>query len=144
MRALFALLAAAAAAVPAYSGSVSVYSSSRFENLQSKDRTVMLHFYSPTSRVCLAQVKILDRIVDDPGAYVPAVLSVDFETAAGLRDRFDVKAPGALLLFKGREMVGDSVGLYTERDIRAFIRDSRMAFRSRPGPRVKRVYRPKR
>jgi len=55
-----------------------------------------------------------------------------------------VTAASTLIVFRGKNVIGRSAGLFTEDEIRQFIEGARFRSRARPKPKPKRTYRPKR
>lgn len=131
-------------ASPACGQALRSFDLARFEALGAARRTMVVQFYSDNCAVCPQQEEMLKRVASEPGPLTPAFFQVDFNASRDLREIYGVTNPSELLVFKGRALIGRGSGLYTERDIRALIRDSRMRARGRPRPRQKRTFRPKR
>jgi thioredoxin 1 len=86
------------------------YSAELLAERQQTGRSVALHFCASWCTTCAAQKQVLAELQDDPSLEEMRVLVVDFDREKALRHKLKVKRPGAIIVFKGAQEVGRSVG----------------------------------
>jgi thiol-disulfide isomerase/thioredoxin len=138
------ILLLALAAASAWAGGLTPFNASRFAALQAEDRTTVLYFFSASCGVCPQQQETLKRVASEPGPLTPTVFEVAFSPSDEVCRRYEVTAASTLIVFRGKNVIGRSAGLFTEDEIRQFIEGARFRSRARPKPKPKRTYRPKR
>lgn len=144
LAALLGFLILTAGAAPAEAPGIQPYGDALFAKLAAEGRSIVLHFTSPSCPVCASQDAALERLAAEPGGHTPAFLRAAYSAGDKLAARHGVDAPSTVLLFRGERLLARSVGLLTEDDLSAFLRDARMRARARPASRPKRSYRVKR
>lgn len=127
-----------------FAGTFEMFGDEKFALSQTQERTILLHFYRLGCPVCDEQVKALKELAAIGGALSPVSLMVEFDKEQEIRSLYGVTAPSTMLLFKGKRLIGRSVGKMRIQEIRDFVRESRMNARGLPPRRPKRSILPKR
>lgn len=137
---LFLLLGPGAASCAA----LEAYSPSAFAAWAEKDRVIVLQFRSPGCSVCPRQELALERLSREEAKPVPVFLQAHYDREEELRRKYKVEGASALLVFRGQRLLGSSMRLYTEEDIRSFLHQILLQDRGKPKQRPARRAGPRR
>jgi hypothetical protein len=128
----------------AFAGEMENFDEAKFESLTYQEKTVLVQFYGVGCGMCKEQEKALKIISSEDTPLAPFVFVADLTSEAQLARTYKVRAPGVILIFKGKRLIGEAAGLLTVGELKNFVRESRRNARGLPAPRRRRPYRPKR
>ena len=81
-----------------------------FAAAQGAGRPIIIEVTAPWCPICKTQRPILKALSEQPRFKDLAIYEIDFDTQKALMRRFDARMQSTLIVFKGREEVGRSVG----------------------------------
>mgnify|MGYP000126638224 CR=1 FL=1 len=81
-----------------------------FAAAQGAGRPIVVEVTAPWCPICKAQRPLLKALSEQPRFKDLAIYEIDFDTQKALMRRFDARMQSTLIVFKGREEVGRSVG----------------------------------
>lgn len=92
-----------------------------FKAAQESGQPVLIEIHADWCPTCRAQEPILERLSKMPGFAKLARFRVDFDQQKSAVKQFGAKYQSTLVLFKGKDEVGRSVGETDEAKIRALL-----------------------
>ncbi len=81
-----------------------------FAAAQAAGRPIVVEVTAPWCPICKAQRPILKALAEQPRFKDLTVYEIDFDTQKSLMRRFEARMQSTLVVFRGREEVGRSVG----------------------------------
>ena len=105
-----ALGAALALSPLASAMSPQTYNQKTFEAAQAAGKPILLHITAPWCPTCKAQSPILSKLEATPKFKNLVVLNVDFDSSKPLLRTLHVAQQSTLIVYKGKQEVGRSVG----------------------------------
>lgn len=117
---LVILLAVAAKA--SFAGEIKPYSQAEFDELTSQGKPVLLDVYANWCPTCRSQRPTIDNLMAQPQYKNVTMLVIDFDNAAALLKIYHVRMQSTLIVFKGKQEVGRSVGDTNPTSIEALVR----------------------
>lgn len=107
---LGAAVIAGGAATAARGGERIAFSAAAFEAAQAADRPILIDIWASWCPTCRTQKPIIARIVADPRFAEMVVLEVDYDRQKDIVRQFGVRMQSTLIVFRGRDEIGRSVG----------------------------------
>ncbi|TXN26746.1 thioredoxin family protein [Methylobacterium sp. WL19] len=104
------LTTALLAAAPYGASAAEPFDEAAFAAAQGAGRPVIVEVTAPWCPICKAQRPLLKALSEQPRFKDLAIYEIDFDTQKALMRRFDARMQSTLIVFKGREEVGRSVG----------------------------------
>ncbi|MGU3539303.1 thioredoxin family protein [Methylobacterium sp. A54F] len=86
------------------------FTAEAFAAAQAAGRPIVVAVAAPWCPICRAQKPILTQLLAAPRFKELAVFTIDFDTQKDLMRRFDARQQSTLIVFKGANEVGRSVG----------------------------------
>ncbi|MFA6092049.1 MAG: thioredoxin family protein [Elusimicrobiota bacterium] len=120
------------------------YSAAALSLQQQKGGYAVVQFDSSDCSLCPRQAAALDRLSADPYWKSVLFLRARYEQEAALRNAYGVSSMATVLVLRAGRVIGRSVGMYLEEDLRGFLIRSRMQDRGRPRSRPARRFGPHR
>ena len=117
----FAAVIAVAAPVAAFAGEWRSYESAAFADAQQAGETIFVAVHADWCPSCRAQRPILDVLVDEPAFENAVAFVVDFDTQRDFLAEHQVRYQTTLLVFKGEDETGRSLGERNEGRIRSLF-----------------------
>lgn len=102
MAVLAAVLPGTALAVP--------FDEAAFEAAQAAGRPILVEVTAPWCPICKTQAPIIAKLKAEPRFKDLQVFEIDFDSQKALLRRFDARMQSTLVVFKGRQEAGRSVG----------------------------------
>ena len=119
------LIAAAAASIfaldPALAMSPQPFDAKAFADAQKAGRPILVAIHASWCPTCKAQTPILSELTADPKFKNLAYFVVDFDSQKDLVERFDARMQSTLVVFKGNDEEGRSVGDTNRASIEALL-----------------------
>jgi thiol-disulfide isomerase/thioredoxin len=81
-----------------------------FEAAQAAGKPILVEVTAPWCPVCKTQAPILARLKAEPRFKELATFTIDFDSEKALLRKFDVHTQSTLIVFKGKQEAGRSVG----------------------------------
>lgn len=107
---LGAAVVAGGAATAARGGERIAFSAAAFEAAQATDRPILIDIWASWCPTCRTQKPIIARIVAEPRFADMVVLEVDYDRQKDVVRQFGVRMQSTLIVFRGRDEIGRSVG----------------------------------
>ena len=107
---LGAAVVAGGAATAARGGERIAFSAAAFEAAQAADRPILIDIWASWCPTCRTQKPIIARIVAEPRFADLVVLEVDYDRQKDVVRQFGVRMQSTLIVFRGRDEIGRSVG----------------------------------
>ena len=107
---LGAAVVAGGAATAAHGGERIAFSAAAFEAAQATDRPILIDIWASWCPTCRTQKPIIARIVAEPRFADMVVLEVDYDRQKDVVRQFGVRMQSTLIVFRGRDEIGRSVG----------------------------------
>ncbi|KQP16413.1 thioredoxin family protein [Methylobacterium sp. Leaf93] len=104
------LLTTALLAAPYAASAAEPFDEAAFAAAQGAGRPIIVEVTAPWCPICKAQRPILKAVSEQPRFKDLTIYEIDFDTQKALMRRFDARMQSTLIVFKGREEVGRSVG----------------------------------
>lgn len=95
-----------------------------FDAAQKADRPILVEIHAPWCPVCKAQEPILKKLGDDPKFKSMVSFKIDFDSQQAIWRQFKVRSQSTLIVFKGKQEVGRSVGDTNPKSIEALLAKS--------------------
>jgi len=105
-----AMMASAAAIVPALADSLTTFDANAFADAQKAGKSILIAVHATWCPTCKAQAPILNELRADPKFKGLVYFVIDFDADKDLLKRFDVGMQSTLIAFKGETEVGRSIG----------------------------------
>jgi thioredoxin 1 len=110
----FAVIGAALLAVPrisaAWAGAHTPFSNDAFQKAQAVGKPILIDVYASWCPVCKAQQPILGELTSEPKFKNLEVFRIDYDSQKDALRRFGVNRQSTLIVFKGTQEMGRSVG----------------------------------
>jgi thioredoxin 1 len=120
-RAGLALLVTACAAMSAMAAERSVFDQKAFAEAQSKGQSILIDISAPWCPTCAAQKPIIEKLAAEPQYKDLAIFDVDFDSRKDVLRLFGAQRQSTLIVFKGSEETGRSVGSTDAGEIGALL-----------------------
>ncbi|MCB1536562.1 MAG: thioredoxin family protein [Rhodoblastus sp.] len=101
---------AAFAIAPAVAGQRADYTPAAFEAAQQAGKSILVEVHATWCPTCKAQTPILSKLEAEPRFADLAVFHVDFDTQKDALRKFNAQKQSTLIVFKGVNETGRSVG----------------------------------
>jgi thioredoxin-like negative regulator of GroEL len=98
-----------AMADPASAGETA-FTPEAFESAQKADKPILVEVHAVWCTTCKAQIPILSKLTTEPKFKDMVVLRVDFDDQKDIVKKFGVQMQSTLIVYKGYQEVGRSVG----------------------------------
>ena len=98
------------------------YDAKAFAAAQAAGKPILLHITAPWCPTCKAQTPILSKLEAEPNFKDMVVLNIDFDSKKDLLRQFNVRSQSTLVVFKGKQEVGRSVGDTDAASIEALLK----------------------
>ncbi len=98
------------------------YDAKAFAAAQAAGKPILLHITAPWCPTCKAQTPILSKLEAEPNFKDMVVLNIDFDSKKDLLRQFNVRNQSTLVVFKGKQEVGRSVGDTDAASIEALLK----------------------
>jgi thioredoxin 1 len=86
------------------------YDQKAFDAAQAAGKPILVEVHAPWCPTCKAQAPILSRLKADPRFKQLASFTIDFDTQKDLLKKFNVQRQSTLIVFKGKQEAGRSIG----------------------------------
>ena len=117
----FAAVVVVMAPVAAFAGEWRDYEPAAFAEAQRAGETIFVAVHADWCSSCRAQKPILDALVDEPRFDDAVAFVVDFDTQRDFRAEHQVRCQTTLIVFKGEDETGRSLGDRNQDRIRALF-----------------------
>lgn len=97
------------------------FSAQAFEAAQAADRPILVDVTASWCPTCRAQKPILARLLAEPRFAEIAAFEVDYDRQKDIVRRFEVRMQSTLIVFRGRDELGRSVGDTNPASIRSLL-----------------------
>lgn len=104
------VLAAMTTASLATAGERNGFTPKAFAAAQAKGESILVDISAPWCPTCAAQKPIIDKFAADPRFKDLVIFVVDFDSQKGALRKFGAQSQSTLIVFKGADEVGRSVG----------------------------------
>jgi thioredoxin 1 len=118
---LAATLATAAALTPAFAANPQPFNGQAFSDAQKAGRPILIMVHASWCPTCKVQTPILSELTADPRFKNLAYFVVDFDSQKDLVQRFGARMQSTLIVFKGTQETGRSVGDTNRASIAALL-----------------------
>lgn len=102
-------VAAVLALAPALAGDAP-FNAAAFDEAQKAGKPILIEIHATWCPTCKAQAPILGKLFADPKFKDIVAFKVDFDSQKDLLRQFGARMQSTLIVFKGRDEVGRSVG----------------------------------
>ncbi|GJE16116.1 thioredoxin family protein [Methylobacterium marchantiae] len=109
-RALFLLMGFFASSIPSTASAAEPFDEAGFAAAQAAGRPIIVEVTAPWCPICKTQRPILKALSEQTRFKNLAIYEIDFDTQKALMRRFGARMQSTLIVFKGGEEVGRSVG----------------------------------
>ena len=99
----------------------SPFSAQAFEAAQAADRPILVDVTASWCPTCRTQKPILARLLADPRFAEMAAFEVDYDRQKDVVRRFEARMQSTLIVFRGRDELGRSVGDTNPASIRSLL-----------------------
>jgi thioredoxin 1 len=120
-RAALALLVTACAAMSAMAAERGAFDQKAFADAQSKGQSILIDISAPWCPTCAAQKPIIDKLTAEPQYKDLAIFDVDFDSRKDVLRLFGAQRQSTLIVFKGSQETGRSVGSTDASEIGALL-----------------------
>lgn len=86
------------------------FDQSAFAAAQAEGKPILVHVTAPWCPTCKAQAPILSRLMSEPQFKKLVTFDIDFDTQKDLLGKFQVRVQSTMIVFKGAQEAGRSVG----------------------------------
>lgn len=118
---LGAALLAAPVVTAAWAATATPFSSEAFQKAQAAGKPILVEIHAPWCPTCKAQAPIIAELTAQPKFKEMTVFRVDFDSQKADVKRFGAKMQSTLIVFKGANEVGRSVGETRREPIAALL-----------------------
>lgn len=108
--AVFSILIAPTASYTALAFDKKPFDQNAFEAAQSAGKSILIDVSAPWCPTCRVQARILSDLRSNPRFKDMAMFSVDFDTKKDVLRAFSARSQSTLIVFKGKQEKGRSVG----------------------------------
>jgi thiol-disulfide isomerase/thioredoxin len=115
------VVAAAAAASPAFAASPQPFNAQAFADAQKAGKPILIAIHASWCPTCKAQAPILNELSNDPKFKNLAYFVIDFDSQKDLVRRFGARVQSTLIAFKGDKEQGRSAGDTNRASIAALL-----------------------
>ena len=115
------VVAAAAAASPAFAASPQPFNAQAFADAQKAGKPILIAIHASWCPTCKAQAPILNELSNDPKFKNLAYFVIDFDSQEDLVRRFGARVQSTLIAFKGDKEQGRSAGDTNRASIAALL-----------------------
>jgi thioredoxin 1 len=98
------------------------YSAQAFEAAQAAGKPILVHVTAPWCGTCRAQKPIVSRLGGEPDFSSYVMFNVDFDTQKDALKRFGVRHQTTMIVFRGRDEIGRSLGDTNPASIETLLR----------------------
>lgn len=120
--AALAALTAVFIAAPALAGPIQPFSTAALTAAQARGAPILVDVHADWCPTCKAQAPTLAAMAKDPAFAKLVILQLDFDKQTEEERRLGVRQQSTLIVFRGRQEVGRSVGVTQPEEIRKLAR----------------------
>jgi thioredoxin 1 len=120
-RASVALLVTVCAAISSMAGERSAFDQKAFVAAQAQGKSILVDISAPWCPTCSAQKPIIEKLAAEPQYKDLAIFEVDFDSRKDVLRLFGAQSQSTLIVFKGKQEAGRSVGSTDADEIGALL-----------------------
>lgn len=106
----------------AFAGQWKPFAADEFAKAQAEGKVILLEFHASWCGTCKKQREVLKTLLDSPEFRGVIGFTVDFDSSDNLKSSLQITKQSTLVLFKGSQEIGRTIGITRIRELDSFVR----------------------